>query len=72
MYIYNICINIYIFIYKYIYIYIYIYVFKQKLIYDTQSAQQVQSVDRNTYKTIQCVHPPHHHTLCFKNFEKSR
>ena len=42
---YYIC--VYVYIYKYIYIYI--YKLKQKLVHNTQSAQQAQSIERNTY-----------------------
>ena len=36
------------------------------MVYDTQSVQQAQSLERNTYsevmKTIQDTHPPQHHS----------
>ena len=41
--------NIYIYIYVYVYVYLYIYKLKLKLVHDTQSAQQAQSIERNTY-----------------------
>ena len=44
MYIYT-----YIYIYNILYIYIYIHSLKQKLVHDTQSAQQAQSIEHNTY-----------------------
>ena len=39
----------YIYIYIYICIYIYIYIYIYKLVHDTQSAQQAQSKEHNTY-----------------------